>query len=277
MEEDHEDEDNDKRLDDEWASAEVVLGRLKHSCFAMHLLYRRRYIDSRRRLSFYDVPIIVFSAINSVIIAGGKDFIPADALQIMTCLLAVAVGIIQAIKNYFKIDESRESCLSTYKDLFSLFCEISLLLDQPREVREVEPRRYVADKGVEYRDIMDKSIILEDNRTKRNPIYEDNNPYVAGSSGLSSLYHDTPDKSEGSEPDTFMSRQMSLKPIVTSVSTPNLPKYEPPSPVEEDQTQQLETIVEVSEPSEVEDSSTQTAEELLIRPVDQDSSDSDNE
>ena len=145
-------------------------------------------------MSYYDVPIIVFSALNSVLIAGGKDFVPADALQILTCLLAVIVGIIQALKNFFKIDENRENCLTAYKDLFRLFCEISLLLDQPRHTRGIEPRKYTIDKGNEYQAIMNKGILLDDDRTKRNPIYEDHHPYRPHRSGLSDLFHDMPDK-----------------------------------------------------------------------------------
>jgi hypothetical protein len=181
-------------LHSEWEAAETVLERIKHSCFAMHLLYRRRFLDAKRRLTYYDVPIIVFSALNSVLIAGGKDFVPADALQILTCLLAVIVGIIQALKNFFKIDENRENCLTTYKDLFRLFCEISLLLDQPRHTRGIEPRKYAIDKGNEYQAIMNKGIMLDDDRTKRNPIYEDHHPYRPHRSGLSDLFHDMPDR-----------------------------------------------------------------------------------
>jgi hypothetical protein len=179
-------------LHSEWEAAETVLERVKHSCFAMHLLYRRKFLDAKRRLSYYDVPIIVFSALNSVLIAGGKDFVPADVLQILTCLLAVIVGIIQALKNFFKIDENRENCLTAYKDLFRLFCEISLLLDQPRHTRGIEPRKYTIDKGNEYQAIMNKGILLEDDRTKRNPIYEDHHPYRPHRSGLSDLFHDMP-------------------------------------------------------------------------------------
>jgi hypothetical protein len=139
-------------------------------------------------MSYYDVPIIVFSSVNSVLIAGGKDFVPPDILQIVTCLLAVITGIIQALKNFFKIDENRENCLSTFKDLMKLFCEISFILDQPRATRGVEPRKFAQDKGNEYQTIMSKALILKDDKVRRNPIYEDTLPYHAGHSGLSQLF-----------------------------------------------------------------------------------------
>lgn len=171
-----------------WAACEGILERVKHSCFGMHLLYRTEFLRLRGRMSYYDVPIIVFSSINSVLIAGGKDFIPADILQIVTCLLAVITGIIQALKNFFKIDENRENCLSTFKDLMKLFCEISFILDQPRHTRGVEPRKFAQDKGNEYQTIMSKALILKDEKVRRNPIYEDTLPYHAGHSGLSQLF-----------------------------------------------------------------------------------------
>jgi len=174
--------------EEKWDATEAVLERIKHSCFAMHLLYRRRYFIAKKKLSYYDVPIIGLSALNSVLIAGGKDFVPPSVLQITTCLLAVIVGIIQSIKNYFKIDENRESCLVSYKDLFKMFCEISMLLDQPRHWRGVDPQKYTIDKGNEYQAIMASSLLLDDNRSKLNPIYEDNHPYLPHSSGISQLF-----------------------------------------------------------------------------------------
>lgn len=174
--------------DDDWEATEGVLQRLKHSCFAMHMLYRRRFFESKKRLAYYDVPIIGLSAMNSVLIAGGKDFIPQQVLQVLTCFLAVIVGIIQSIKNYFKIDENRENCLVTFKDLFKLFCELSIMLDQPRFARAVDPKKFTIDKGNEYQAIMSKAILLEDNRSKMNPIYEDTHPYIPHVSGISRLF-----------------------------------------------------------------------------------------
>lgn len=175
-------------MDSEWAACEGILERVKHSCFGMHLLYRAEFLRLRSRMSFYDVPIIVFSSVNSVLIAGGKDFIPADILQICTCLLAVLTGIIQALKNFFKINENRENCLSTFKDLMRLFCEVSFVLDQPRQSRSVEPKKFSIDKGNEYQSIMNKALVLSDDKVQRNPIYEDTLPYHSGTSGLSALF-----------------------------------------------------------------------------------------
>jgi len=176
-------------MDDcEWAACEGILERVKHSCFGMHLLYRSEFLRLKKRLSYYDVPIIVFSSMNSVLIAGGKDFIPADILQITTCLLAVLTGVIQALKNFFKIDENRENCLSTFKDLMRLFCEVSFVLDQPRTSRSVEPKKFSIDKGNEYQSIMSKALVLKDDKVQRNPIYEDTLPYHPGPSGLSALF-----------------------------------------------------------------------------------------
>jgi hypothetical protein len=240
-------------LNSEWEATEGVLQRLKHSCFAMHLLYRRRFLEAKRKLAYYDVPIIVLSAINSVLIAGGKGFIPPQILQVMTCFLAVAVGIIQAVKNYFKIDENRESCLVSYKDLFKLFCEISLLLDQPRYSRGIDPRKYTIDKGNEYQTIMNKSMILDDNRAKRNPIYEDGNPYSAHRSGLSQLFHDVP-ASDGSEDEFRMfGRRKKKGSIKTNSSISDLqrqPSLLPP----------LQVVEERIEMPTTESSETQTKE-----------------
>uniref|UniRef100_A0A2V0RIG9 VP11 n=1 Tax=viral metagenome TaxID=1070528 RepID=A0A2V0RIG9_9ZZZZ len=160
----------------QWTAAEVVLERVKHSCYTFHLQYRRRYLLARTRLAYYDIPIIVLSSVNSVFIAGGNTFMNAEAVYLITCMLALGVGIIQAVKTFLKVDENRENCLVTYKDLFRLFCELSIMLDQPRETRGVDPQKWMADKNSEYKEIMNKAIVLEDRRLRNNPIYDDLHP-----------------------------------------------------------------------------------------------------
>lgn len=157
----------------QWEAAETVLTRVKHSCMKYHFQYRKRYLLARSRLMYYDIPIIVLSSVNSVFIAGGRNFLPADAVELTTCMLALGVGIIQALKTFLKVDENRENCLVTYKDLFRLFCELSIMLDQPRETRGVDPQKWMADKNSEYKEIMNKAIVLEDNKVSKNPIYYD--------------------------------------------------------------------------------------------------------
>uniref|UniRef100_A0A2V0R9W4 VP11 n=1 Tax=viral metagenome TaxID=1070528 RepID=A0A2V0R9W4_9ZZZZ len=164
------------QFETQWTAAEIVLTRVKHSCMRYHLQYRKRYLLARARLMYYDVPIIVLSSVNSVFIAGGKNFLPSDAVEITTCMLALGVGIIQALKTFLKVDENRENCLVTYKDLFRLFCELSIMLDQPRETRGVDPQKFMADKNSEYKEIMNKAIVLEDNKVSKNPIYFDRHP-----------------------------------------------------------------------------------------------------
>lgn len=162
----------------QWEAAETILERIKHSCYRKHILYKTRYLASRERLTYFDVPIIVFSSVNSVLIAGGKNFIDADIIEITTCMLALAAGIIQALRTFFKVDENRENCLTAYKDLFRLFCEVSIILDQPRQTRGVDPQKFMADKAGEYKEIMSRAIVLEYKKADQDPIYHDRHPWI---------------------------------------------------------------------------------------------------
>lgn len=219
--------------DDDWEATEGVLQRLKHSCFAMHMLYRRRFFESKRRLAYYDVPIIGLSAVNSVLIAGGKDFIPSQTLQVLTCFLAVIVGIIQSVKNYFKIDENRENCLTTFKDLFKLFCELSIMLDQPRYARAVDPKKFTIDKGNEYQAIMSKAILLEDGRSKMNPIYEDDHPYTPHASGITKLFRGMSSEASSRVDEEIVTIERGTSMIIKSSSLDELPIIPDPRGVDD--------------------------------------------
>lgn len=160
------------KLSEQWSGPEVILLRIKASAMTFHEQYRKAYLAFRHRLMYFDIPIIVFSSVNSVLIAGGKNFLPPDVIEITTCMLALVTGIIQALRTFLKIDETRENCLVTYKDLFRLFCEISTILAQPLRSRSVDAQKFMLDKIAEFKEIIDKAVILEE-KTKSNPIYLD--------------------------------------------------------------------------------------------------------
>jgi hypothetical protein len=160
------------KLEESWKGPEAILLRVKASSEKFHRAYRRGYLSYRHRLMYFDIPIIVFSSVNSVLIAGGKNFLPSDVIEVTTCMLALVTGIIQALRTFLKIDENRENCLVTYKDLFRLFCEISIILAQPVHSRSVDAQKFMLDKISDYKEIMDKAIILE-GKERNNPIYDD--------------------------------------------------------------------------------------------------------
>lgn len=157
-----------------WQSVEPILIRLKHTCFKTHRAYEKVYITAKANLKYYDVPIIVLSSINSVFIAGARAYLDDMIVSVITCIISLIVGIVQSLKTFFKIDEHRENALSTHKDLFKLFCELSTTLDQPMSSRGVDAHKYLADKLADYTKIQDKAIVV---RSKHNPIYDDSHPY----------------------------------------------------------------------------------------------------
>ena len=159
-----------------WSPYEDSLIRIKHSCYCMHELYRQKYVVSRFRLLYYDVPIIVLSAVSSVFIAGAEGYLDKTVVQVTTCVMSLLVGVIGALKKLLKIDENREQCLETYKDLFRLFCELSMVLDMPPSTRPGDPQQYATETANRYSEIMQRSLVLEERRVMKNPIYDDTHP-----------------------------------------------------------------------------------------------------
>jgi hypothetical protein len=109
----------------------------------------------------------------SVFIAGAEEWLDPSIVKVLTCVTSLVVGVLGALKKFFKIDENRESCLETYKDMFRLFCELSMMLDQPPDSRGVDAQKYSTELANRYSEIMDRAIVLEDARTMENPIYND--------------------------------------------------------------------------------------------------------
>uniref|UniRef100_A0A2V0RNQ1 VP11 n=1 Tax=viral metagenome TaxID=1070528 RepID=A0A2V0RNQ1_9ZZZZ len=196
---------NITKLTEEWRGPEVILLRIKASARVYHEQYRRAYLAFRHRLMYFDIPIIVFSSVNSVLIAGGKNFLQPDLIEVTTCMLALVTGIIQALRTFLKIDETRENCLVTYKDLFRLFCEVSTILAQPLRSRSVDAQKFMLDKIAEFKEIMDKAVILEE-KTKSNPIYLDGLTWDVGG-----VDESTDSSSPRRHPDAHLSEIPSLE------------------------------------------------------------------
>lgn len=151
-------EDDEDGLD--WVGVNKSLKRLKDSCKTQHRLYVNAYLEYRRLRVWYETPVIVFSGINSVLIAGGNGFIKPEIVNIMTCMLALVVGIIQSVRTFLRVDSSAEDCLTTYRDLFRLYRDLVIMLDLPVSARKVDPDKFLQDKKAEYDKIMDSANIL---------------------------------------------------------------------------------------------------------------------
>lgn len=155
---------------DEWGGIEPVLVRLKHSCYKLHKTYKNEYIMAKNNQKYYDVPIIILSGINSILIAGAQNYLSPIYVTLATCMISLIVSIIQSLKTFFRIDERRDNMLSTYKDLFRLYVVMSVTLDQPPNVRGIEGRRFLLDNYSEYQKVLDKASVIN---VGDDPIYED--------------------------------------------------------------------------------------------------------
>lgn len=153
-----------------WIGVEPVLVKLKQSCLALHKRYKDEYTLAKSRQKFYDVPIIVLSGVNSILIAGAQSYLDATYVTLATCFLSLVVSIIQSLKTFFRVDERRDNMLSTNKDLFRLYVVMSVTLDQPSSLRGIEPKRFLMDNYSEYQKILDKASVIN---VGDDPIYED--------------------------------------------------------------------------------------------------------
>lgn len=163
------------QINNKWLETEPVLIRIKNSAYATHMLYEKHYLSIRDSLKYYDVPIIVISTLNGIFIAGAKEYIDAGIVNVLTCLMSLMVGMIQSLKTFFKVDERRENALSTHKDMFKLYCDLSRTIDIGASNRNINPERYLEDVFQEYMRINDKAIVI---KNKRNPIYLDTHPFT---------------------------------------------------------------------------------------------------
>lgn len=166
-----EDEDDLDSVDTAWASVTPHLSRIMKSCHVFLLLYKKEGMKLQGTRAYYEIPIIVLSAVNSVFIAGGEAFLSAHIVKAMTIVVSLLIGIIQGLRTFMKVDETAEQCITTYRDLFRIYENISAVLTNTHNHRGVEPEKFLYDTRSSYIQCIDNSVPLPGGKT--NPIYLD--------------------------------------------------------------------------------------------------------
>lgn len=158
----------------DWRAVEPSLCRLMESAKSLSKKYQSHYFRAKSNQKYFDIPIIVISSMNGVFIAGGSVIMSGNIVHVLTCVLALLVGVIQGVKTLYKIDETREGCLTTYRDLHRIYCDICVMLDRPRSSRKADPNIFSETIMSQYMKATEKAVVIRD---KTDPVFADLKAY----------------------------------------------------------------------------------------------------
>ena len=68
---------------------EKVLRYIRSNSVLLSKAHKKRYLTLKGRLNYYRIPVIVFSAINSVISIGGQSFFSQQAISVTNSIISL--------------------------------------------------------------------------------------------------------------------------------------------------------------------------------------------
>ena len=140
---------------------ERVLESIRQNSLKMRKQHTKNYLSFKATLKYYKIPVIVISAINSVLSVGAEKYIDQQYISGITCLLALICGIIGSIELYLKLQENCENELVASKDFYSLAISIYKMLTLERTHRDVEGKVFLDECYKQYVAIYEKANVMK--------------------------------------------------------------------------------------------------------------------
>lgn len=139
---------------------EHILSNILYNSNILSAQHKVNYLQYNARLKYYKIPVIILSAVNSVISVGLSQFIKQDAVSVMTCLLSLICGCISSIELFMNINKNQEIELEAYRGFTTLSVKISSTLKLERENRDTHGTQFLTIIISEYNRLFENSLVL---------------------------------------------------------------------------------------------------------------------
>lgn len=139
---------------------ELVLKNILFNSNILSSLHKTNYLQYKARLKYYKIPVIILSAVNSVISVGLSQFIQQDVVSVMTCLLSLICGCISSIELFMNINKNQEIELDAYRGFTTLAVKLSSTLKLERENRDAHGTQFLTNVISEYNRLFENSLVL---------------------------------------------------------------------------------------------------------------------
>ena len=140
---------------------ETILDKVRQNCANMSDYHRRQYFKLHYSLNYFKIPIIVISAVNSVLSVMLTKFISQDIVTVLSSVLALTTGIIGSVELFLKINDKMDLELSSSKSYYLLQVDIFKVLNLESKNRHDEPLEYLNSIVESYRKLFSASNIKE--------------------------------------------------------------------------------------------------------------------
>ena len=139
---------------------ENVLGKIRENCILMSDYHKTRYYYFKGLLKYFRIPTIILSAANSVFSVGLQPYLEQETISLITCMIALFVGVINSIELFLAIQSTMEQELTTSKDFYILSIDIYKILLLHRNHRSIDGKTFLDDKYSIYCKLFEGSQLM---------------------------------------------------------------------------------------------------------------------
>ena len=138
---------------------ETILNSIRKNCVLMYNSHRKRYLYLKHRLNYFKIPIIILSAVNSVLSVGLQPYVHQNIISGTNCILALLCGIIGSIELYLAINKQMENENYVSIQYYLLSIDIYKTLTLAPENRQVDANTYLYKKYTTYVKLIENSYL----------------------------------------------------------------------------------------------------------------------
>jgi hypothetical protein len=144
-----------------WSSdIEWVLDKIRFNSLIFSKEHKKRYLYLKKTLKYYRIPIIILSAVNSVVSVGAQPFFIQQTVSLTNCVLSLLCGIIGSIELFFGIQSQMEIEMNSSKEYYILSSDIFKTISLLRCNRQTDGKTFLNETYSTYVKLVESSCII---------------------------------------------------------------------------------------------------------------------
>ena len=144
--------------DGEWSNdIETVLDAIRSNSALYCKEYKKRHFALKATLRYFKLPVIIISAISSIVSVGLQPYVEQGMISMSTCLLGLLVSVIGSVEMYLKIQQQCEEDVISSREFQILAIEIFKTLSLTVAHRPPSGRDFLEKKYDQYVKLIEQS------------------------------------------------------------------------------------------------------------------------
>lgn len=153
-------------VDTIWSNdVENILDHIRKNCIILSDLHKTNYLYYKNILQYFRLPVIVISAINSIVSVGLQPYMKQSMISITTCGLSLLSGIICSIELFYDVQKLVDVEFTQFKEYNLLALEIFKILQLDRSRRSLPQTECLNKIYTQYTRLIENSRIVHNIET----------------------------------------------------------------------------------------------------------------